>query len=175
MGQLSRFKNFFASGNFLFNKWFGATLWFGLSIFTIVQNLINHSLNNFIIFRCSYFHTLEKANLYLSYPQQYEDVFLYGPVFSVFIAPFALMPVWLGTACWVLLNTAFLYYAIRQLPISTQWKNAFIVFCAHEMMNHSSWLQTNAIICGCIIMAYVLVNKGKDVWALLFIMLATFI
>jgi hypothetical protein len=42
-------------------------------------------------------------------------------------------------------------------------------------MNSSSWLQSNALICGCILLGYSLSRSGKERWALLFIMLATFI
>jgi len=39
----------------------------------------------------------------------------------------------------------------------------------------SEWQQSNAMICACLILGFTFINKGKEVWALLFIALATFI
>ncbi|MBO9619721.1 MAG: DUF2029 domain-containing protein [Niabella sp.] len=176
MKGLLRLKDRMTFRSVFFNKKLAVTLWFGLSIIAILQNIfILRKFNNFLIFRQAYFHAVEKTNLYLLYPQQYFDVYLYGPVFSVLIAPFALLPLWLGVSCWVLFNVGFLYYALRKLPVQQQWQFALLIFCSNEMMGHSAWLQANAAVCACLVLAFALVRKEKEVWALLFIMLATFV
>jgi len=174
MNKQGWFEKYFLSGVFLFNKRVAVFLWFGLSSLTVIQSILLNKLNNFIIYRNVFIHATQKANLYLPYPAEYNDVNLYGPIFSILIAPFAILPVALGAVCWVLANVTFLYYALSKLPLGDKYKNALVILCAHEMMNHSSWLQTNAFVCGCIVLGFVFTNQKKDIWALFFIMLATF-
>ena len=56
--------------------------------------------NNYIIFRTSYYHFKDHVNLYLLYPKEYYDVYIYGPLFTVFIAPLSLMPEGWGFFFW---------------------------------------------------------------------------
>lgn len=172
---MQKAKSFFLTGKFLFDKKLATFLWFGLSIVTIIQNLldIEHRINIYKIFRFSYTHIHSFQNLYLQYPTQHDDVFLYGPTFTAFIAPFALLPDWLGVILWVLFNVSILFFAIRQLPIKQAYQNAILILASHEMMNASSWLQYNAVIAACIILGFTFIQKGKDHWALLFIVFAT--
>lgn len=172
---MQKAKSFFLTGKFLFDKKLATFLWFGLSIITIIQNLldIEHKINIYKIFRFSYVHIHNFQNLYLQYPAQHDDVFLYGPTFTAFIAPFALLPDWLGVSLWVLFNVSILFFAIRQLPIKQVYQNAILILASHEMMNASSWLQYNAVIAACIILGFTFIQKGKDYWALLFIVFAT--
>jgi hypothetical protein len=165
-------KEWILSGKFLFNKKLAITLWFGLSIIAVLLDFVQYKINNYIIFKYSFLHVQQHVNLYLQYPQQYTDVFLYGPVFSVLIAPFAVLPDWLGITLWVLFNTSILYFAIRKLPIKEGWQNAIIILSSHEMMNASSWVQYNAFIGACIILGFAYILKGKEIWALFFIMFA---
>ena len=52
--------------------------------------------NNFLIFKQSFWHVVDQLPLYIHYPKEYFDLFLYGPTFSMVIAPFAVPPTWLG-------------------------------------------------------------------------------
>lgn len=167
-------KSFFLTGQFLFSRKLAIGLWFGLSFFAVVYEvLLKPKINNYQIFKYSFLHIQQHLNLYLQYPQQHEDVFLYGPSFTVLIAPFALLPNWLGCILWVLFNTAILFFAINKLPLKQAYKNAILILCSHEMMNASSWLQYNAVIAACIILGFVYIIKGKEFWALLFIVFAS--
>ena len=172
---MQKAKAFLLSGKFLFDKKLANILWFGLSILTIIQNLsdIKHRINIYTIFKYGFIHIHQQVNLYLNYPGQYDDVFMYGPTFSVFIAPFAMLPDWLGVILWVLFNVGILFFAIRQLPIKQIYQNAILILASHEMMNASSWLQYNAVIAACIILGFVYIQKGKEHLALLFIVFAT--
>ncbi len=172
---MNKTKDFIFSGKFLYDKRVAIFLWFGLSIATIIQNLldIEHKTNIYKIFKYSFVHAQQQVNLYLQYPLQHDDVFLYGPTFSFLIAPFALLPDWLGVTLWVMFNVTLLFYAIKQLPIKAIYQNAILVLASHEMMNASSWLQFNATIAACIILGFVFIIKGKEWLALLFIVFAT--
>ena len=168
-------KKWFSSGAFLHDKTLAFVLWFGLSFIAVLLDFLHGMTNNYVIFKYVYIHTVQHTNLYLEYPQEYVDVNLYGPVFSMVIAPFTLLPDWLGIICWGMFNTAILYAAIRKLPIQVKWQNAILILGAHEMMNAASWLQSNPLIVACIIFGFVFIHEGKNIWALFFIMLATFV
>lgn len=151
-------------------------LWFGLSLTSVIIQAIGHDrFNNFVIFRYVFFHTLQQTNLYLEYPQTYADVNLYGPFFSIVIAPFAVLPKTWGAIAWVLFNTGILYVAIRKLPIQKTGQNLILIFSSVEMLNASSWVQSNALIAACIIFGFSFIWEGKDKWGLFFILIAVFI
>ena len=168
-------KKWFSSGAFLHDKTLALVLWFGLAFIAVLLDFLHGMTNNYIIFKYVYIHTVQHVNLYVEYPQQYVDVNLYGPVFSMVIAPFTLLPDWLGIIFWGMFNTAILYVAIRKLPIAVKWQYAILILSAHEMMNAASWLQSNPLIVACIILGFVFIHEGKNIWALFFIMLATFV
>ncbi|HEX8357495.1 MAG TPA: hypothetical protein VF610_08795, partial [Segetibacter sp.] len=73
-----------------------------MALIAVLAELLHHKINNFLIFRQVFWHVIDQKNLYLPYPAEYEDHNFYGPVFSFIIAPFAVLPVWLGVICWVL-------------------------------------------------------------------------
>lgn len=166
---------FIASGKFLYHRKLALFLWFGLSLFTAVRVSVLYQFNNYIIYRSVIPHMLQHVNLYLHYPQQYNDVYLYGPVFGWIIAPFSLLPDRVGVVCWVMANAAFLFYAISRLPLPHRWKTALLVLNAHELMFSAGWVQVNALICGCILLGFAYIEKEREWAALFFIMLATFI
>jgi hypothetical protein len=159
----------------LYSKKLALLLWFGLAAFAILLNIFINHLNNFTIFRQVFYHTLQHQNLYLPYPAEYRDVNLYGPVFSLLIMPFALLPLKAGAFCWVMANCLFLWFAINTLPVNYKWKIALLLLCSHELMTTSSWQQSNAFVAACIILGFSYIQKEKDWAALFFIMLATFV
>lgn len=170
-----KIKNWILSGSFLFNRKLALVLWFGLSLIAILLEIFRTAFNNYYIYKFVYVHTLQHINLYLEYPSQYFDTNHYGPVFSLIIAPFAILPDKLGVFLWVMANTAILYYAIRKLPLLEKYQNAILILGAHEMMTAASWLQVNPLIAACIIFGFCFINENKNAWGLFFILLATFI
>jgi Glycosyltransferase family 87 len=173
---MNKVKAYLLNGKFLQDHKLAILLWFGLAIIAIALSFVHLSgMNNYNIFRQVFYHTIHQQNLYLAYPQEYGDVNLYGPIFSFVIAPFALLPHNIGAILWALAGTAFLFYASMQLPVKREIKTAVIILNAIEMMNVASYYQSNASIAGCIILGFVYINKGKDIWALFFIMLASFV
>ncbi|MEJ7611716.1 MAG: glycosyltransferase family 87 protein [Ferruginibacter sp.] len=160
----------------LYNQKLALLLWFGLAFIAVMLSHLHHKdINIYKIFKYVYIHATQHKNLYLLYGHEYEDVNMYGPVFSVLIAPFALLPDVIGSKLWVLGGAALLWYAIMKLPVKKEYRIAILVLCSHEMMNTASWYQSNAYIAACILLGFIMINKGKDGWALFFILLATFI
>lgn len=147
-------------------------LWLSLPVLAALLKISKH--NNFLIFRYVYWHTVEQTSLYAPSPA-YRDINHYGPFFSLVIAPFAMMPVWIGLLCWLVTLSLALYYAIRRLPLE-QKKLIFIYwFCAHELLTALFMSQFNIAIAAIIVATFYCIQKEKDIWAALFIVLGTFI
>jgi hypothetical protein len=139
-----------------------AFIWFGLVFLTLLSAVLNHSLNNFIIFKQSFFHLQQKLNLYSIYPNEYWDHYYYSPTFAVLVAPFALIPSLVAPFAWGLFDAGVLYFAIRKLPIRVFYQNGVLLLSVNEMMNASGNLQSNGLIAGLIILSFVFLLKQKE-------------
>ena len=49
---------------------------------------VHSHINNFVIFKSSTGHFFNQMPLYVEYPKEYFDLYLYGPVFAILMAPF---------------------------------------------------------------------------------------
>lgn len=116
-------------------------------------------INNFLIYKQVFWHTIEQRHLYLSYPQEYADVNHYGPLFSVLIAPFALMPVFVGCFFWCLLNVAILFYAIKKLPITILQQRWILLIAVFELITSIHSVQFNPMLCGMILLSFTALEK----------------
>lgn len=148
-------------------------LWILLGIIATVMKI--HSDNNFLIFRGVFWHTWQGTSLYESYPQEYFDVNHYGPFFSVLIAPFAVLPEWIGLLLWCVGLSLFLYVAIRHNRF-TDYQQLFILwFCAHELLTALYMQQFNIAIAAIILLTWFCIERERDFMAAFWIMLGTFV
>ncbi len=160
--------------NYLAEKeWLIMSLWFGLSFIGAILEISRHNINNYLIFKDVFFHVIHQQPLYIPYPADYYDVNLYGPVFSIVIAPFAGLDTNLGAILWSLAGSAVLFYAIRQLPLTRLHQNIILLLCIMEIMGAASWFQMNQFIGAFIILTFTHTIKGKELWAAFFIVLGT--
>ena len=148
---------------------FAVLVWFLLPLIAVFAELLHGKINNYLIYKYVFSHSLEQKSLYLFYPAQFEDCNHYGPFFSLIIAPFALLPDAVGVVLWVIANTWFLYFAIKQLPFTQKAIHIIFLVCAIELMTASHNVQFNPMLAAWIILSYTLVKKGNDFWATLFI------
>ncbi|GEP91297.1 Protein of unknown function [Chitinophaga terrae (ex Kim and Jung 2007)] len=153
--------------------WLIIFLWFGLSLISATLEIQRENINNYLIFKNVFFHVWRQLPLYIPYPNEYYDVNLYGPVFSLMIAPFAWLPTHIGALLWSLSGAAALFYAIRQLPVTRIQQGIIFILCSQEMMGASTWFQLNQFIAAFIILSFVYTIKGKELWAAFFIVLGT--
>lgn len=150
-------------------------LWILLGVFAGVKQYAKGSYNNYLIFKNVFYHTLHQENLYLKYPEQSGDINHYGPVFSIIIAPFAMLPNVVGIVLWVIANAVFLFYAIKALPIKEEQRVLIYWLITNELFTAFVNLQSNPMIAATIILTYCSIRKEKEIWASLLIMLGTFI
>lgn len=158
-----------------------ASAWILIGILSAVFKINKH--NNFDIFRYVFFNTIEHRNLYApSFDGSYWDINHYGPFFSLHIAPFTVGPVWLSHILWCTSLAGFFFYTVREYVGCSTVKGygrkvfPFIIwFCAHELLTALFMQQFNVAIAGIIIMSYVFVEKGREQYSTLFIVIGTFV
>ena len=148
-------------------------LWMLLAVIAALTKL--HHCNNFLIFRGVFWHAWNGTSLYTSYPLEYNDVNHYGPLFSLIIAPFAVVPLWVGLLLWCLLLTALLYMAVRHSQFTNHQQLFILWFCAHELLTALFMQQFNIAIAAIILLTYYCIEKERDFWAAFWIMVGTFV
>jgi hypothetical protein len=167
------------------------TLTILLVLFTIVVSFQNYYLpekqlegsdqtwteyNNYQIFADSFFHLKDNKNLYLAYPQENYDLYKYSPTFALFMGLFAYLPDLLGLIFWNLLNALVLLSALRYLPELDQRKKTIVLaFIFIELITSLQNSQSNPLMVGLILWAFIAIENKKIALATLFICLSVFI
>ncbi|WP_419698055.1 glycosyltransferase family 87 protein [Mucilaginibacter sp. NFX135] len=160
----------------IYNKPFVFSLWFGLSFLIVLKGILTHQIfNNYQVFKYNFINTIHQHNLYTPQPEHFYDLNHYGPVFSLIIAPFALMPDSVGVLMWVMFNAFILFKAIQLLPIKENQYVIILLICAHELMTASANVQSNPMVAGLIILSFSFIKKKQDFWAALMIAIGTFV
>lgn len=146
-------------------------LWFLLTMLAALAEISrgHAAINNYDIFTGVFEHTIQQKNLYALYPGEYNDINHYGPVFSILIAPFALLPDYLGCFLWCIANAWVLFYAIRRLQLTEKQQNIILLIGMVEMMTAIHNVQFNPMLTGWILLSFVLIEKEKEFWAAFFI------
>src|ERR1700743_2958911 len=144
-------------------------LYVAVAIFTWQLKYFRHIDNNYLIFRDSWYHARAQVNLYVAYPKEYGDIYYYGPLFTLFVAPFALPPEAVGFFLWEVANALAVILAVNMLPLYQKRKTAMLLLCAIEFANSIFYMQFNPMIAAVIIISFMLVEQGKERWATLLI------
>lgn len=132
--------------------------------------------NNFIIFRQAFVHLVEGRDLYLFFPAEHFDNFLYSPTFAALMAPFALLPTWLGLVAWDLAVAAVLVVGIRSVPgLDARSRALFTWFILPELVGSTQHSQTNPAIVGLLLLTLAMAERRRDWAAALFLALAGYV
>lgn len=148
-------------------------VWVAITIFCVLQSIITHRYNNYLIFENTFRNLVHQQSLYAAYPLYHFDGNHYGPIFSVFIIPFAMLPNTVGFLIWNLFNCFILFVAIESIPIKN--KPAIYYIALPCLISASLSQQFNPAAAAFIILSYTQLNKQKGFWSAMFIMLGTFI
>lgn len=169
MHLLKSLKSFFSNKKYIY------ILYLILAVVTAVKQYSHGSYNNYLIFKYTFFHAVEKLTLYGNYPALYNDSNHYGVLFSVIIAPFAILPDAVGTVLWNLANVALLIYAINKLPISDA-KKAFICWISsNELITSLLSFQFNVGLAGIILLSFAYIERKKEIQSAFAIIIGTFV
>lgn len=150
-------------------------VWTLTGIIYSAVKLLMGKYNNYKIFEHVFEHAANGLPLYAEYPAEYYDVNHYGILFSLIILPFSLFPTWLGMTLWIVANTWFLFYAVRQLPLSYNQRIFVYWFALCELMTAQEVQQFNISVVAFILLAFSFIERKKDFWAACVILLGTFI
>jgi len=141
-----------------------------------INHINNNHINNFIIYRTTYLHLINNIDIYLPFPYQFQDRFVYSPTFAVLMAPFAWLPYIISVPLWIGLNAYIIWSCIKYLPQSDIKKRFFVTgIIIFELITSLQNMQTNTFIAGFMILGFCFLEKKKPFWAALFIMLAAYV
>lgn len=155
--------------NFKFSL--ASLLWFLLPcVGALVKISLGYgSIGDFLVYRKVFWHTIHQVNLYKNYPFENLGSYLYGPLFSVLIAPFELVSINVGAFLWAVFNAALLFFAIRKLPFSLKNQNAILLICVFEMLTSIQNMEVNCVVAAMMLLSFTYVKEEKDFWAAFFI------
>ena len=132
--------------------------------------------NNYIIFKQSFFHLIARQDLYIHYPLEQYDLFKYPPTFALLFAPFSMLPDFLGYSVWTALNLLLPVFAIYKLQgVSSRVKAAMSALLLLEGFTSALNSQSNGLMLGLLLFAFVAMQNGRISQAVLFIWLTAFI
>ncbi|WP_370901419.1 glycosyltransferase family 87 protein [Chryseobacterium gossypii] len=148
-----------------------------ISVITAISKYVrgDYAINNYLIFKNVFFNTIHQKNLFIHYPDLYFDLNHYGVFFSLLIAPFAVMPDWLGISLWNLANTFLFVYAIHKLPFSDSKKALFGLLCLQEYITAALSLQFNVALTGLLMLSAIYVYERKEVKSVTAILTGIFV
>ncbi|HPH37058.1 MAG TPA: glycosyltransferase family 87 protein [Sediminibacterium sp.] len=166
----------------IFHKWetakFGSVyliycIWFLLAAFAVTAEMSRGltGIDNYLIFEGVFKHVVQEKYLFSYYPEEYVSFNNYGPAFSLVIAPFALLPTYIGCFFWAMANAAALFIALKMLPLEEKQKIILYWIVLIEMMTSIHSVQFNPMFTAFFIFTFVFTLRGKDWIATLFIAL----
>ncbi|TZF98479.1 DUF2029 domain-containing protein (plasmid) [Chryseobacterium panacisoli] len=148
-----------------------------ISVVTAISKYLRgeYAINNYLIFKNVFFNTIHQKNLFIHYPDLYFDLNHYGVFFSALIAPFAMMPDWLGISLWNIANTFIFIYGIYKLPFSDSKKAIFGLLCLQEYITAALSLQFNVALTGLLLLSAVYIYERKEVRSVTAILIGIFV
>ncbi|WP_293871988.1 glycosyltransferase family 87 protein [Flavobacterium sp.] len=165
----------FFDKSFFKNKKNISIIWLVITVIAVLPKFFRDKYNNYLIYKNVFWHVFNQMPLYAHYPDLYFDINLYGPVFSLIIAPFALLPNFFGLLLWSLFTTVLILSAIQNLPIKSINIVIILWICLNEYLITAQSFQVNPIMVYIIIMTYVFIERKQDFWSAMLIVLGTFI
>ncbi|RMZ60090.1 DUF2029 domain-containing protein [Chryseobacterium nematophagum] len=148
-----------------------------ISVITAISKYCrgDYAINNYLIFKNVFFNTINQKNLFIHYPDLYFDLNHYGVFFSILIAPFAIMPDWLGISLWNIANTFIFIYGIYKLPFSDSKKAIFALLCIQEYITAALSLQFNIALTGLLLLSTIYIYEKKEVKSVTAILVGVFV
>jgi hypothetical protein len=132
--------------------------------------------NNYVIFKQSHFHLIENKDLYQLYPAEHWDYYKYSPAFSLVFMPLAWLQDAIGLFIWNLLNALILFFALWKLPGFTDRSRLFMLgIILIELITSLQNSQSNGLMAGLILFAFIFLEKKKTALASLCIVSTVFI
>ncbi|NBO50035.1 MAG: DUF2029 domain-containing protein [Chitinophagia bacterium] len=112
----------------------------------------------------------------MHYPQEQYDLFKYPPTFALLFAPFSMLPDSMGYTLWTAINILLPVFAIFRLQgVSNKGKVGLSTLLLLEGFTSALNSQSNGLMLGLLLFAFVALQNGKISQAVLCIWLTAFI
>ena len=132
--------------------------------------------NNYLIFKKSFVHLIENRDLYLEFKNEQMDYYKYSPTFSMMMGPLSFLPDAAGLLIWNLLNCLLLFFAIWNLPPrEDKGRLIMIGIIFIELITSVQNSQSNGLIAGFILFAFIFLEKKQNLLASLAIVFTIYI
>ncbi len=132
--------------------------------------------NNYLIFTKSFYHLIEKKDLYKAFPEEHWDLFKYSPTFALLMGLFAIFPEYFGLILWNLLNSLLPFFALKSINLIDEKRRAYIIwFILIDIVTSMQNSQSNGLIAGLLILSFVFFEKRKIHLSALFLTLSLFV
>ncbi|MCF2506891.1 DUF2029 domain-containing protein [Dyadobacter sp. CY107] len=174
-----------AVNRFLVNQKYLLILFLGVVIFASLQSYFGAlksfyeggklytTYNNYIIFKQSFFHLIERKDLYVHFVEEQFDLFKYSPAFALIFGIFAILPDIVGLSLWNILNAAVLFFSVYYLPrLDMRTKGLILVFVIVEFLTAVQNEQSNALIAGLLLFTFGFLEREKY-WLASFCLVST--
>jgi hypothetical protein len=138
----------------------------GLMVFalTVQRSYYPHDHWTFWIFRASFWHLVHQQNLYARYGRH--DLFKYSPTAALLFAPIAVPSFALGLLLWNVVNAGLLVLAIKRISREGDLALALLLVVP-ELFVTMQASQCNALIAALIVLAFIGLENGHQIRALL--------
>ena len=137
--------------------------------------MLRHDTDNFHVFRDAFHRLVAWRDVYAPYPE-WNDFFKYSPAFALLFGPFSFGPLFLGLIGWNLVNAMTLALGIDRLFEGDPRRSAIaLALVFPEMLGAVQNCQTNALIAGLVLLAFVELERRRMVTAALAVALAAFV
>jgi hypothetical protein len=135
------------------NLYFIYGLYILIAIEIGIQKFLLGSHNNFNIYQHCVYHFFDHVNLYITYPKEYFDLFLYNPSFVFIFLPFAYLPSILGAVLWSIFTVSVYFLAIKSLPFPERSRLFIFYLIIPELITALTNYQTNPLIAAFTVLA----------------------
>jgi len=132
-------------------------------------------VNNFVVYRNSFYHLIHHNELYGFMPAEQVDQFMYSPTFAMLFAPFALLPKYIGVVLWCVFNSLILFFSIRLLQVDERKKRFIYWFIIVDLVSTIQNVQVNPLVCALFIFTFVAFERKQIAFAALFVSISFFI
>ncbi|MFI5206376.1 MAG: glycosyltransferase family 87 protein [Gemmatimonadales bacterium] len=135
-------------------------LYAATAAFVTWQEVHLDHINNWRMAYWSFHHLVLGADLYAAYPAKYYDLYQYSPTFALLMAPFAVLPMWLGLLLFNTANIAVYYYAVRRLLPDRLGLIALLILY-FEVVRTTQNTEINTLVTGLIILSFLWLERGR--------------
>lgn len=146
---------------FLLKPNFVFFLYMLVTVVASLQKIFKEIPNNYLIFKYSFLNLIYGIDLYSLHPEQHYDYYKYSPVFTLLMAPFTLIPDFVGALLWNVLNVFVFFMGVKSLELDNKYKAIFLWLCLFEVITSINYFQSNLLLAGLMLLVLSYMQKSR--------------